>query len=366
MGPQTRRPSHEGWLCLLLAAVVTQAVFADQPVIRAGPQFGRGTAYFKVAMLTDLHVGESSKAVQNLQNSVDWIKGHWRQDSIRLVMVTGDMTSSADSHQFATCKQILDELNDSVPYVPLIGNHDMWPYGDGYEAPAECPDTFGPEEYFDSAFASQYRFLDSLSGQSGSPLQGWSRCPRKIWNWDGDNYIQPHYSTFQDFSFDVPAGVDTFHLLCLDFNTRAHAVVPGYKGVMPDADIFPLDFNDATRSVQVASNMGHASYITLYKGIDYQGDSLRVYADDEMTEMPPSWDCEASSVRLGPYVNFAVLYDGLDWTGARRIYLDPNASGNSVPDLRINDPWRWWHDDIANYPHKKQDNIFGVFGDLCG
>ena len=68
----------------------------------------------------------------------------------------------------------------------------------------------------------QYENLARLA-TSGSIISNWERCPRKVWNFDGSNPVFPHYSRFQDFSFDVKDGssADPFHFSLLGLPTLA-------------------------------------------------------------------------------------------------------------------------------------------------
>ncbi|MCO5229817.1 MAG: metallophosphoesterase [Chitinophagales bacterium] len=100
---------------------------------------------FTFIHMTDIHVGEAQGdygtpgflndtmpqgdvgySAVRLRKAVNWINEHAKEQDIRFVMVTGDITDSGERSEFEKAKEILDELN--IPYVPTIGNHDIWPY----------------------------------------------------------------------------------------------------------------------------------------------------------------------------------------------------------------------------------------------
>lgn len=130
---------------------------------------------FSFAIITDLHIGrgypdygtETFKdeidngdyyLTERLKNVVQWVIDN-RNDiqcenttcPIKFLAVLGDIADSAEKSEFLKAKKILDPLNDyGIPYVPVFGNHDVWPYTDFEEATS----TFG-EDYFDEIFWSE-------------------------------------------------------------------------------------------------------------------------------------------------------------------------------------------------------------------
>ncbi|MCX6758362.1 MAG: metallophosphoesterase, partial [Candidatus Nealsonbacteria bacterium] len=97
------------------------------------------------AVLTDLHIGwgipdygkpgynESDNEpgqdyymTDRLNKAVEWINAHAVSNNIKFVTVLGDITDTAEYSEFLKARQILNQL--VVPYIPIIGNHDIWPY----------------------------------------------------------------------------------------------------------------------------------------------------------------------------------------------------------------------------------------------
>lgn len=107
--------------------------------------------------------GEEYFLTGRLRRAVDWINAHKDDPGgpIRFAAVLGDLADSAEGCEFLKAREILDGLE--VPYVPLLGNHDVWPYT-AYEnsnAPKGA-------EYFLNVF---WRRLESL--RSSEVLENW-------------------------------------------------------------------------------------------------------------------------------------------------------------------------------------------------
>jgi predicted MPP superfamily phosphohydrolase len=120
------------------------------------------------AHITDIHIGEGRKDFGNpgflndysneieelyaetrLRNTVAHINSLSENEKIDFVMVSGDLTDSGEFSEFMKAKEILDKLK--IPYFPLIGNHDVWPYTRFHEADAPIGDQL-LNEVFDDHF----------------------------------------------------------------------------------------------------------------------------------------------------------------------------------------------------------------------
>jgi predicted MPP superfamily phosphohydrolase len=117
---------------------------------------GLGGKSFRFVQLTDLHIGEGmgdygtegfddtapagdiGVSAQRLREAVNWINANKDPQNIAFVMITGDITDSAERSEFLKAKEILDTL--TVPYIPMPGNHDIWPYTANGDAPAPVGD----------------------------------------------------------------------------------------------------------------------------------------------------------------------------------------------------------------------------------
>jgi hypothetical protein len=164
------------------------------------------------AALTDLHIGRGYPdyagngandagsigldyyLTQRLQNEVQHILYVKNQYNIKFVTVLGDISDSGEYSELAKAKQILDQLNTpDLFYVPLIGNHDLWP-----EIDSNKPNIVSTDNFY-GVFKNQFNLLKSKLGAD--------------WNQSWDQMAIPSYV---NYSF-VVGGV---RFLVLDFCSR--------------------------------------------------------------------------------------------------------------------------------------------------
>jgi parallel beta-helix repeat protein len=102
------------------------------------------TKDWNFAIITDLHIGYGYEdygtvgfndatgsgdyywLTDRLDGIVNWINEHEESDNIHFVVVLGDMSDSGEKSELLRAREFLNKLN--VPYIPVIGNHDIWPY----------------------------------------------------------------------------------------------------------------------------------------------------------------------------------------------------------------------------------------------
>ena len=97
------------------------------------------------AIITDLHIGwgipdygeegyydtiglgqGNYYITERVEKAVEWINKNYIKYSIKFVVVLGDISDTAEYSEFLKAREILNKLE--IPYVPIIGNHDIWPY----------------------------------------------------------------------------------------------------------------------------------------------------------------------------------------------------------------------------------------------
>jgi len=195
------------------------------------------------AIITDLHIGrgypdydsqgyedggdgEEYYLTERLNKVVNWINTNktnidcdGTKCPIKFLAVLGDVADTAEKSEFLKAKSILDKLNDpnsdgntsdGIPYVPVFGNHDVWPYTDSGEAST----TLG-ENYFDEVFWNE----NSTN----------MRLLRERLNFQRDN-ANPKYKNFA-------LNYREMNFIGLDFDSRTHVPSPGLKtGVWPEAE----------------------------------------------------------------------------------------------------------------------------------
>jgi parallel beta-helix repeat protein len=173
------------------------------------------------AIITDLHIGrgypdyggkgisvEDQKGegqdyylTERLKKAVEWINDNQSNYNIKFVIVLGDISDSGEYSELKKAKDILDKLE--VPYVPVIGNHDIWPYTDEEE--------FNPSylRYFEPVFKDAFEKL--------------ANNPDFNFEWQSDRGDLVNYRfTYNGMRFVI-----------LDFVSREHGFVG--HGVWPGA-----------------------------------------------------------------------------------------------------------------------------------
>ena len=195
-----------------------------------------GARLFSFALMTDLHIGEgvgdygdpgwddANGAEDDVTNTLRFAVGNVNfartEYDIRFVIVTGDLSDSGERSELLKARDILDQLD--VPYFPVLGNHDMWPYTGDVEAPGPVGDRVF-EEVFAERFAELAVSFPSLT-----------RAPTPSYN--PECGCEAH---FQNYAFDY----EGYHFIALDMVTRDHAPLD-YDGVTSEADLF--DFEGGT------------------------------------------------------------------------------------------------------------------------
>ncbi len=168
-------------------------------------------------------INDNSKPARALQEAVKWINFHEQDKNIKFVLVSGDLTGSAEKSEFMKFKEIMSDLN--VPYVPIIGNHDVWPY----------------VRYQDEA---PYATGDSIMNEVFADVYDRGKLFFDYWN-DGTRLkrtLNPETgleSYLQNFSFEY----DDFIFYALDFNPRYHVNKPE-PGIGPEAQL--MEWNGGT------------------------------------------------------------------------------------------------------------------------
>ncbi len=194
------------------------------------PIISQGKSNFKIAHITDIHIGEgrldfSGKGFDDillkdteeqypeirLRKAVESINA---MADISFVIVSGDLTDSGEMSEFLKAKEILDLLH--VPYIPLIGNHDVWPYTRSLESSIPNGDVFLNQVFENNFQTLSQSFSDftDLRLQPSTSKEGHTM------------YLQNFAFTYQNHRF-----------VFADFGTRKHAG-KGEPGVGPGAEVF--------------------------------------------------------------------------------------------------------------------------------
>ena len=134
---------------------------------------GDGTPCFSFAIFAD-----PQSDIGKLNDAVSWVNTNYVTKKIKFVVVLGDLIqgekASGYDTDFTAVKTALTTLN--VPWIPVIGNHDVWCNLAG--TPIHIPDCSGdipqytdttyPEKHFNNVFGPVYNSL-------ATTLAGWSK-----------------------------------------------------------------------------------------------------------------------------------------------------------------------------------------------
>ncbi len=218
------------WRALALLTALTACHKGEQPDTD-GPQA------MSFAILADLHVGEGhddfgsedwddkggeeDELTERLRVAIDKVNAQRQAYDLQLVMVLGDLTDSAERSELQLAAELLDELE--LPWVPLLGNHDAWPYTRDGESFSEAPYAQG-DQLFAEVFGDQ---LSALQQQL------------EDWRWDPQLVTHPELDSqalFVNHSFRCRG----WQFLSLDLNPRCN-VGKAYPGVDGSAQLHDFE-----------------------------------------------------------------------------------------------------------------------------
>jgi hypothetical protein len=151
---------------------------------------------------------------------------------IKFVVCAGDLTKSAERSEFQRAKRILTELDNRLFYIPLLGNHDTYPYigfssiwpGD-YREQSENEVVIGG--YFNSVFQTQFDSLQKI-------LPNWQESPLLSDTTWQTGQVYPSY--YFNFAFNY----QQYHFISTDFNSRNKA---SFLGLNCPGTVGPPDVN---------------------------------------------------------------------------------------------------------------------------
>ena len=216
---------------------------------------GSGNFSYDFAVLSDCHIAGSKKTIDGREDfgvsgyddwdshdpadrtieiqedsaCVDYINDSF--PDVRFVALTGDITQSAERSEFQRAREVFSAFNEHIFVVPLMGNHDGWPYvGHG------LPFANYIEQPSDSVVIGKY-FLDSYRG-----VYDTLRAFLPAADWQASNLLmestsvtgQTWPSFYDDFAFNYQGS----KFIATDFCTRDKAFPdnPGLYGY-PETDM---------------------------------------------------------------------------------------------------------------------------------
>ena len=227
---------------LIKIIVVSNAQTTIMPEFNLNKNLPGAQYKFSFVHITDTHIGEgisdygtpgfyndtmpvsdNSKPAKALVQAVNWINLHEQEKNIKFVLVSGDLTGSAEKSEFMKFKQIMSGLN--VPYVPVIGNHDIWPYV-----------RYQTEAAYASGDSIMNEIFEDVYDKGKLYFNNWNDGTRLTRTFNPETQME---SYLQNFSFEY----DNFVFYALDFNPRYHVNKPE-PGIGPEAQL--MDWNGGT------------------------------------------------------------------------------------------------------------------------
>ncbi len=209
---------------------------------------------FKFVIITDLHIGEGERdfegggwwspwrgtdggrdapnhiaQVRAVLNMINYLI--LNGEDIRFVAVLGDISESAERSEFERARSLLDSL--LVPYIPVFGNHDTWPYHNewwGGVNEQNRNDVIIGKYFMDYGFKSYYNETISKYPLSNFTMGSYLTSYIYIPTWDINSY-------FVNCSFDC----QNYHFIIADFNSREEAWFGG--GTLGNAEIHQPQWN---------------------------------------------------------------------------------------------------------------------------
>lgn len=174
-------------------------------VIITDLHIGRGYPDYGAVGLNDGETGQEYYLTERLRNAVQWINDNYQSYNIEFVVVLGDISDSGEYSELKKAKDILDDLDKDIPYIPVIGNHDIWPYTDKEE--------YQHLRYFEPVFRDVFENL--------------TNNPDLNFEWQPDRGELVNYKfTYNGMNFVI-----------LDCNTRDAALIE--HGTYLGAKLFP-------------------------------------------------------------------------------------------------------------------------------
>lgn len=185
----------------------------------------------RIVQITDTHIGESCngdlsydacKPVRALTDAVKKVNELLPRPTA--VFVTGDITSSALLVEFQKANEILSAL--TMPWFPVLGNHDSWPYEKKSDGTFTQSSTPIGDEYFAQTFSE--RLNAGPKDKSGEvTVSDWPTASCK----NGDFGFQTwHHNFIVQFK-----SLQNLKVLGLDWTARGNALPE--PGVGPEAEL---------------------------------------------------------------------------------------------------------------------------------
>jgi len=233
-------------------------------------EFTIGEGAFNVcnfAVVADMHIGENNEPSNN---QIDFEGSGWDDSDNRtqsynnvvndsnvlgaiawespdFIVLLGDITTSSERSEYeralALRKYFASEEGLDCPWVPVIGNHDLWPYCQPNSPPEPQP---GETEYGEYFWDADSAITESLS----LSLPNWELSLQK-------HVTVPQTPQYETYCFPGAFDFQGARFVLGDFNSRSH-VPSGWNGVIGSAELVLasyLEFAGAVREARSHRNL---------------------------------------------------------------------------------------------------------------
>jgi len=302
--------------------------------------------------------GEPSQeyyATQALKTVVETIIRERDYYNIKFVVVLGDFADTAEVSEFLKAREILNKLNDpngdgdtsdGIPYIPVIGDHDQWPYiqkdginPDDRKSSLKEKATYAyGDEWFNEIFwgdenagnldlIKEVFNLDERPGKVGRDWQ-----PVTLWE-DVPVYLQNRAFSYNDINF-----------ICLDFNPRT--VKPGTKEACLATSFTTTIYKRAKAFLENHLEEGKTTIILSHHPLTTWGGFLHPQPD-EIAEIIYRHECGAKTYNFAGHVHYSAEWqvDYTEWLGLvkHKAYkvISTEAVNKDVPPS-VKSWFRWY------------------------
>ncbi|MEM1558229.1 MAG: beta/gamma crystallin-related protein [Nitrososphaerota archaeon] len=237
---------------------------------------GTGDFIYSFAIIADTHVGGADdgwdygyrgwddyltslpygigEPAERLECAVNKINSLIESEKIRFVVHLGDMTDSGELSEHGITISILNKL--SVPWIPVIGNHDIWPY---------CNDKAQNPRFRLNDHVSSVRFVNRSPNpfENGVYLYEHANFSGKEEFFIGDVPDLEGSFIGNDKASSVKAKGGCWVTLYSDANYNGY-----YMNVKETSN---LDMNDKISSIKIIPKDSNPS-VTVYKDANFKGE----------------------------------------------------------------------------------------------
>jgi predicted MPP superfamily phosphohydrolase len=259
------------------------------------------TLTWSFAILTDLHIGrwypgpyDGSEyfLTERLRKALrDIKKMNTPSNPIKFVVVLGDLSESGEKAQLQKVRKIFEEELGNLPWIPIMGNHDVWARSN-------------KEPHFAEVFSD---YLDQLCN---NPIFGGT--------FRTQNYmVDPSDPTdLENYVFEC-GGI---RFICLDFNTREPLPKP-LSGPGADAVLYPTTY------AWLAENLSPGQPAVLFSHHPFKWDLFLAFSPpelDSINELIRQSGADVKATFAGHIHGFDGWTEWIEWLPGKQAWFSAN------------------------------------------